>query len=179
MCCGERGPHTPDGRPSVYLHLDPAATRRFTIPGEERDRNPHVASRDFPRTDGRSGLEGVTAAAGALGVGVVDREAGAVQAVDVVDLGAAHVLHAVGVDVHLYTARLHHLVTVLGDILPPELVREARAASPNDSQPQPPLGLALLEPERLNLLGGCLSQRHHSWPPLIVHGSNPRHTESP
>src|SRR6185436_1949917 len=115
-----------------------------------------------------SGLEGVPAAAAALGVGIVDREAGAVQAVDVVDLRAAHVLHAVGVDVDLDAAGLDHLVAFLRRVLPPELVREARAAAPDHAEPQPPLGLALLQAERFDLLGGGFRQRDHSGPPLSV-----------
>src|SRR5262245_22632350 len=141
---GEDGVVARQGAPDVLddrvvgdVDLDPALTHRLTVAGEQRHR--HLHRRVGPRPPGPSGLERVAAAAGALGVRVLDREAGAVEAVDVVDLDPADVLDAHGVDVHLHALRLGDLVAVLLGVFPAQLVAEAGAPAAHDSEPEAPI----------------------------------------
>src|SRR5262245_27735625 len=76
-------------------------------------------------------LERVAAAAGGLGVRILDREAAAHQVFLVVDLGAVEVAEAHRVDDDLDAVRLDHLV-VLGDLVEDHAVLEARAAASLD-----------------------------------------------
>src|SRR5687767_1922600 len=89
------------------------------------------------------------AAAGRLDVRVVELEPGALQTLDVVDLGAHEVHEAHLIDVDLDPVDLE-LAVHLGLAVEVEVVREARAAAADDAQAQPhlgldPLGLADLE----------------------------------
>src|SRR6266852_6747965 len=96
-----------------------------------------------------AGVERVAAGARVHRVRVVDREAGAHEAVDVVDLGAADVGGAEVVDHDL------HAVLVDGDVLRPahvvkcHSVLHARAAAAADEDPERQLGVALLAKELL------------------------------
>src|SRR2546425_5245900 len=98
-----------------------------------------------------------------LHVRIVEREAGAEHAVvHVVDLAAAEIRGAVPVDVDLDALRLDDVVVGLRLVLPAELVRHAGAAAAHDADPEPPLGLALLEAQLRDLLRGRVSHRDHS-----------------
>ena len=44
----ERRPDVLDGRAVGHFHLDPAAADRLTVSREQRDRDPHAASRQPP-----------------------------------------------------------------------------------------------------------------------------------
>src|SRR4029078_8519159 len=81
-----------------------------------------------------SGREGGAAAAGALHVGVAELEARAVQALDVVDLGALEVLVAERVDVELDPLVLEGFLEVGGFVLEIEVVREASASAADDPE---------------------------------------------
>ena len=94
----------------------------------------------------RLGREGGAAPAGALHVRVAELEAGAVEALDVVDLRPVQVLVAQGIDVELDALVLERLVEVGRLVLEVEVVREARAAAADDAEAQ---ALARPAPRRL------------------------------
>src|SRR2546429_72484 len=106
----------------------------------------------------------LTAAAGRLHVRVLDREPGAHHVVlHEVDLAAAQIRRAVLVDVDLDTLRgLDDAVIGLRLVFPTQFIRHAGAAATDDADAQAPLGLAFLEPELGNFLGGRLAHRDHS-----------------
>src|SRR5262249_10261003 len=126
-------------RPATSRYRANRATGTFTTSRRARRRGPRAP------TPERVGLEGVAAAAGALDLRVLHREPGAIEAVHVVDLGARDVLDALGIDEDADPVRLVDQVAVLLGVLPAQLVGETRTAAAHDPEPQPPLGLALLE----------------------------------
>src|ERR1019366_7474706 len=101
------------------------------------------------------------AAAGALGVRVVELEARSVEAFDVVDLGVLEVLEAHRIDVELHAVRLELLVHVADLVLEVEVVGEASAASADHAQaePLPAKGFGL--GDLADLRGGLLGDRDH------------------
>src|SRR5262249_35452315 len=105
------------------------------------------------RCGGRLG-EGLAAAAGALGVGVADREPGALQAVLVVERRALQELEAGWVDHHLHPAVLRADV-VLGRVgVEEHLVAVARAPAGADGDAERErLGAVLGVEQRADLLG--------------------------
>src|SRR5215210_7393853 len=92
------------------------------------------------------------AAAAALYVGVVDGEACAHEAVDVVELASHDVGDAHGVYGHPDTLGLEHLVVVGDLIVEVDAVLETGAATGPDADAQREVFLALLGHEGLDLL---------------------------
>src|SRR5262249_41742819 len=107
---------------------------------------------------------GLTAAAGRLDVRVLDGKPGAHHVVlHEVDLAPAQVRCTVLVDVDLDA--LGRFDTFVGGVLlvfPAELIRHPGAAPPDNADTQPPLGLALLEPQLGDFLGCRVGHRDHS-----------------
>src|ERR1019366_7176686 len=101
------------------------------------------------------------AAAGALGVRVVELEARSVEAYDVVDLGVLEVLEAHRIDVELHAVRLELLVHVAALVLEVEVVGEPGAPSTDHAQSQPLPGEGLGLGDFANLGGGLLGDRDH------------------
>ena len=66
------------------------------------------------------------------------------------------------IDVQLHTVALDDAVARSRLFLPPELVRHSRAPAADHADAQAPLGLALLEAQVGDLLGGRLRQRDHA-----------------
>src|SRR5881396_437017 len=75
---------------------------------------------------------------------------------------AGETRRAVPVDVDLDAVRLDDVVVRLLQVLPAELVGHAGAPTADDADPEPPLGLALLEAQLRDLLRGGFSHRDHS-----------------
>src|SRR5919106_5718623 len=96
------------------------------------------------------------AAAAALDVGVVDGEAGAHEAVDVVELGAHDVRNAHGVDEHPDALGLEDLVVVGDLVVEVDAVLETGAASGPHADTQREVFLTLLGHEGLDLLGSVV-----------------------
>src|SRR5262245_39710431 len=88
-------------------------------------------------------VEGMAAAAGGRGVGVLDGEAAAHEVFLVVDLSALEVAQAHGVHDHLYAVRLEDLVPVR-HLVQHHSVAETGAASALDVDPEAALREALL-----------------------------------
>src|SRR5690242_6353846 len=155
-----------DGRPgrlhgaalgNLQVHL--LAAGRFTIPGEQVNPDLH---------DDVLEAVGLAAAAAGLHVRILDREAGAHHVVlDVIDLAAAQVRRAVLVDVDLDAVLLDDVVAFGRLVFPAQLVGHAGAAATDDADAQPPLGLAFLQAEVGDLLGGHLSHRDHAILPWL------------
>src|SRR5204862_7903024 len=93
---------------------------------------------------------------------VVHLEAGALEAVEIVDLGAADVRKAGAVDEQRDPVALEHLVVVAA-LVEGQLVLEAGAAATPNADPEAGhLGdPALLGQELANLLGTSFAQRDH------------------
>jgi monothiol glutaredoxin len=103
-------------------------------------------------------LERGAAAAGRDDVRVVDREPGALEAVDVVDLGAEHELHADLVDDDRNAVVLEDVI-VVARLVESERVLEARAPAAADSDPKRLLGRIRLGRQQLvDLLGRLVGQ---------------------
>src|SRR5262249_23090527 len=101
------------------------------------------------------------AAAGALDVRVAELEAGAVEALYVVDLGPVEVLVAERVDVELDALVLERLVELGRLVLEVEVVGEAGAPSADDAQAQPLAREVLGGGDFQDLLGRLLRDRDH------------------
>src|SRR5918993_3437390 len=97
------------------------------------------------------------AAAAALDVGVVDGEAGAHEAVDVVELGAHYVGDAHCVYCHPDALGLEDLVVVGDLVVEVDAVLETGAAAGPDADAQREVFLAFLGHEGLDLLRGVVS----------------------
>src|SRR5918999_1998836 len=109
---------------------------------------------------GAVGVERGAAGAAAHGVRVVDREPGAHQRVDVVDLGAVDVLLAELVDHDRHAGVILEAVTLVDAIIEREAVAEAGAAATLDEEAQVRIGLALALTELEHLLRGGLGDRY-------------------
>src|SRR5918993_5721789 len=96
------------------------------------------------------------AAAAALDVGVVDGEAGAHEAVDVVELGAHYVGDAHCVYCHPDALGLEDLIVVGDLVVEVDAVLETGAAAGPDADAQREVFLAFLGHEGLDLLGGIV-----------------------
>src|SRR5512132_1028409 len=106
------------------------------------------------------------AAARALHVGVAELEAGAVEALDVVDLGPLQVLVAERIDEELDALVLERLVHVGGLVLEVQVVREASATAADDAEPQALAAEILGAGNLVNLLGRLFCDRDHPTPPV-------------
>src|SRR5579883_477216 len=104
-----------------------------------------------------SGLKGMTAATGADGVGVVDGEASAHQAVKIVDLGAHEVGGAHIVNKDADAADLDNLISLLG-LVERHPILQARAAAASDENAQPQPWVILLLQQGAYLFGGYWSE---------------------
>jgi hypothetical protein len=109
-----------------------------------------------------------TAAAGALHVRVIELEAGAFDALDVVDLDAIQVHRAHLVDRDLEPIKVDHLIGLIGLVFKCHVVLETGAASSNDGNAQRHRHRILHAHDFLNLGAGSGSQTNHKflWPPL-------------
>src|SRR5262249_3575571 len=94
-------------------------------------------------------------------VRVAELEAGAVEALDVVDLGPVEVLEAQRVDVELDALVLERLVELGRLVLEVEVVGEARAAAADDTQPQALPQELLCDGDLLDLLCRLLRDGDH------------------
>src|SRR3972149_9106858 len=104
-----------------------------------------------------------TAATGRLHVGVLDREPGPQHVVvHVVDLAARQIRRALAVHKDPDPMGLDDAVVLAGRIIPPQLVRHARAAAADNANAQAQLGLALFEPPVGALLRRHFSQTDHA-----------------
>src|SRR3712207_1195648 len=112
--------------------------------------------------------EGGAAAAAALDVGVVDGEAGAHEAVDVVELGPRDVGYAHRVYEDAHALGLEDLVVVVDLVVEVDAVLEAGAAARPDADAQREILLALLRHERLDLLRGVVGDADYGLL-LLVH----------
>src|SRR5574341_162190 len=111
--------------------------------------------------------EGGPTAAAALRVGVLQAEAGPLQAVDVVELRPGKVEVALRVHEDLGAVGLEDLVGRLG-LVELKLVREAGAAAAHDADAEALLGLRLGLQEIGQLGSGRLGERDHRVsPPLL------------
>src|SRR5215210_8363694 len=110
-----------------------------------------------------------TAAAAALHVRVVDGEAGAHEAVDVVELRAHDVGDAHGVDEHPDALGLEDLVVVGDLIVEVDAVLETGAAAWPDSDTQREILFAFLGHEGLDLLGSVISDVDDGCLFLLLH----------
>src|SRR5204862_6442963 len=100
---------------------------------------------------GAVGVERGAAGTAADRVRVVDREAGAHQRVDVVNLGAVHVLGAEGVDHHRNPGVIFDLVVIGQPVVEREPVAESGAATGLDEKAEARFGLALAGTKLLDL----------------------------
>lgn len=82
------------------------------------------------------GAEGLTARAGADGIGILDAESPAHQAVDIVDVGAFEVLGARAIQIHAHTAGLEHVIAIFSRVFKghPILKTGTAAARNKDTQ---------------------------------------------
>src|SRR5262249_13164571 len=94
-------------------------------------------------------IERVSAGAGLDRVRVVNREPGAHETVDVVDLGAPEIGRAEVVDQDTNAALMHYFVTRPDVVVEGHPVLKARAAAAADEDPQGQLRVGLLVQERL------------------------------
>ena len=110
-----------------------------------------------------AGRERMAAAAGRLGVGVLDRKPTAHEVFLVVDLGALEMPEAHRVDEHLDTLDLDDLIA-LAALVEDHPVLEAGAAASLHVDPEPALGqvLLLLLENPLHLVGRLRGQRDHA-----------------
>ncbi len=104
-------------------------------------------------------LEGGTAAAGGDHVGVIDLEAGALQAFDVVDLGAEDELHAHLVDDHRDVVDLEDVIVLLGAVEGQRILKTRAAAAANGDAKRLSLGILLPGEQLGDLARGLLGQR--------------------
>ena len=125
--------------------------RRSRCRSRRRRRRPLVAL----------GLEARAAAAGRDGVGVVDREALAHEAVDEVDLGAAQVRQAEAIDDDLDAVLVDDLVARLGLAVEAERVLQTRASAALHRDPQRER-LGVLAHECQHMLCGAFGERDHA-----------------
>src|SRR4029077_2966746 len=118
------------------------------------------------RTQESCSGEGLAAAAGALRVGVVDREPRVLQAVLVVERGPREVLGTGGVDDHAYALAVD-LLDVVGGLLAVEenLVGEARTAARTHGDAKAELRLVLGLEELLDLGRSGFGENDHLGPP--------------
>src|SRR5690606_25301115 len=116
-----------------------------------------------PGGENASDSEGGTAAAGRLGVGVLDGEAAARHVVDKVDLGTLQVAHADGIDIEADAIRLDDLVDVGGTFafLDHEAILEAGTPAALHEDAQPGVGPALFGEQLGNLLGSRAGDGDH------------------
>src|SRR3712207_2408946 len=102
--------------------------------------------------------EGAAAAAATLDVRVVDGEAGAHEAVDVVELAAHDVRDAHGVDEDLDALLVQNLVVVVDLVVEVDRVLEAGASTGPDTDAQREVLLAFLGHKVLDLLGRVVGE---------------------
>src|SRR3989338_3379536 len=112
-----------------------------------------LASETVKVLGGTSGAKGGAAAAGLLGVGVVELKPAAHEAVLEVDRHAVEVQMALRVDENFDSVLLKDLVVLLrGRLIEGEDVRHPRAAAALDPNAQAEIGLLLLGDELFHLL---------------------------
>src|SRR6185437_2935721 len=142
-----------------------ASAMKATLPRAGRLHRPAAALRERCLR-----AEGAAAAAGRLHVRVVELEPGAVQTLDVVDLGPEEVHEAHLVTDELDPLDLQWTVAVLG-LVEVEVVGEARAAAALDLQAK---RIALLDvlftADLFDLFRGLVAQRHHGRLLLLLRG---------
>ena len=103
-------------------------------------------------------LEGGAAAAGGDDIRVVDLEAGALQAFDVVDLGAEDELHADLVDDDGDAVDLEDVVVVLGAVEGERVLEAGAAAAANGDAQGLALGVVLAAEQLADLLDGLVAE---------------------
>ena len=96
-------------------------------------------------------LEAMATAAGRDGIGIVDGEPGAHQAIHVVDLAPGDILRAHLIDQHTHTVLGEDLVPLLR-LIQSHTVLQARAATARDEYPQSQIGSVFLLKQFPNLI---------------------------
>src|SRR5437867_2637051 len=95
------------------------------------------------RSEPRSGVERLAAAASTLRVRVLELETGAGQPIDVVDPSPVEVQQRPGIDEHLQAAHFNDLVVGTGGLVQGHLILKARASTPDDGNAEPALFASL------------------------------------